>query len=155
MTAAIGNGESARDPRYRGLADTLRGLLELRRGDAAAALNSANAALAAIGDPAKGKGREARPAFELAADAALALGRSADAEHFAREELQLTEAVARGPDTSADVGEALLVLAKTEIAQGRSLEAKSLLERAARCLANGLGADHALTREALSLATHQ
>jgi hypothetical protein len=154
MTTAFGDGGSTMDPRYRGLSDTLRGLLELRRGDPAAALNSANAALAAIGAPAKGKGREARPSFELAAKAALALGRSADAENFAREALHLTEAVARGPDTSADVGEALLLLAKAEIAQGRATEANPLLARAARCLTNGLGADHTLTREALTLATH-
>jgi serine/threonine protein kinase len=154
MTTAMGNGESTMDPRYQGLSDTLRGLLELRRGEPAAALNSANAALTAIGAPAKGKGREARASFELAANAALALGRSVDAENFAREELHLAEAVARGPDTSADVGEALLLLAKAEIAQGRATEAQPLLERATRCLTNSLGADHALTREALALATH-
>lgn len=154
MTSAMGNGESAMDPRYRGLSDTLRGLLELRRGDPAAALNSANAALTAIGTAAKGKVLEAHASFDLAANAALALGRFVDAEHFAREELQLTEVVARGPDTSANVGKALLVLAKAEIAQGRATEANPLLARAARCLTNGLGADHTLTREALTLATH-
>ncbi len=155
MTAALGKGESAMDPRYRGVSDTLRGLLELRRGDPAAALSSAKAALAAIGAEAKGKVLEAHTSFRLAATAALALGRSVDAEHFAREELHLTEAVARGPDTSADVGEALLLLAKAEIAQGRATEAQSLLERAARCLTNGLGEDHALTHEALALAAHR
>jgi serine/threonine protein kinase len=154
MTTALGNGESTMDPRYRGLSDTLRGLLQLRRGDSGAALNSANSALATIGADAKGKVLDAHASFELAANAALALDRPVDAEHFAREELNLTEAVARGPDTSANVGEALLLLAKAEIAQGRTTEAQPLLERAARCLTNGLGADHVLTREALALATH-
>ncbi len=154
MITALGNGDSTMDPRYRGLSDTLRGLLALRRADPVAALNCANAALTAIGAESKGKVLEAYASFKLAANAALALGRFADAEHFAHEELHLTEAVARGPDTSADVGEALLILAKAEIAQGRATEAQSLLERAARCLTNGLGADHALTREALALATH-
>jgi eukaryotic-like serine/threonine-protein kinase len=154
MTTAMGNGESAMDPRYRGLSDTLRGLVELRRGDPAAALNSANAALAAIGSEAKGKVLEAPASFDLAANAALALSRFVDAEHFAREELHLTEVIARGPDTSANVGKALLLLAKAETAQGRVVEAQPLLERAAHCLTNGLGADHALTREALALATH-
>jgi eukaryotic-like serine/threonine-protein kinase len=153
MTTALGNGATTMDPRNRGLSDTLRGLLELRRGDPAAALKSANAALAAIGAEAKGKVLDAHASFKLAASAALALDRSVDAENFAREELHLTEAVARGPDTSADVGEALLLLAKAEMAQGRIAEAQPLLERAARCLTNGLGADHALTREALTLAT--
>jgi serine/threonine protein kinase len=151
MTTALDSGGSTTDPRYRGLSDTLRGLLELRRSDPAAALNSANVALAAIGDPAKGKGREARPAFGLAANAALALGRSAEAEQFAQQALGLAEAAARGPDTSGDVGEALLLLAKAEIAQGRTAEARPLLDRAVRCLANGLGADHGLSREALAL----
>jgi eukaryotic-like serine/threonine-protein kinase len=153
MTTALGNGATTMDPRNRGLSDTLRGLLELRRGDPAAALKSANAALAAIGAEAKGKVLDAHASFKLAASAALALDRSVDAENFAREELHLTEAVARGPDTSADVGEALLLLAKAEMAQGRIAEAQPLLERAARCLTNGLGADHTLTREALTLAT--
>jgi serine/threonine-protein kinase len=153
MTTTMGSGESTMDPRYRGLADTLRGLLELRRGDPAAALNSANAALAAIGAEAKGKVLGAHSSLDLAANAALALGRSVDAEGFAREELHLTEAVARGPDTSANVGAALLLLAKAEIAQGRAAEAQPLLERAVRCLTNGLGADHTLTREALALVT--
>jgi hypothetical protein len=152
MTTALGNGESTKDPRYRGLSDTLRGLLELHQGDPAAALNSANAALAAIGDPAKGKGAEARAAFELAANAALALGRSAQAEQFAHHALSIAETVARGQDTSADVGQALLLLAKADMAQGRIAEAQPLLERAVRGLTNGLGADHALTREALTLA---
>jgi serine/threonine protein kinase len=154
MTTAMGNGDSTMDPRYRGLSDTLRGLLELRRGDPAAALNSANAALTAIGAEAKGKVLEAHESFDLAANAALALGRSVDAEGFAREELHLSEAVARGPDTSANVGKALLLLAKAEIAQGRAAEAQPLLERAVRCLTNGLGADHTLTREAQALVTH-
>jgi hypothetical protein len=66
--------------------------------------------------------------------------------------LRVAEADARGPDTSADVGEALLLLAEAEAAQGRTTEAQPLLARAARCLTNGLGADHPLTREALALA---
>jgi serine/threonine protein kinase len=154
MTAAVGSGGSTLDPRYRGLSDTLRGIVELHRGDPEAALNSANAALAGMAGAAKGKLLDERPALDLAANSALALGRSTEAEHFARQELGVTEKVARGSDTSANVGEALLNLAKAEIAQGRTAEAQPLLERAARCLTNGLGADHDLTHEALALATH-
>jgi serine/threonine protein kinase len=153
ITTALGSG-STPDQHFRGLLDRLRGLLELQRGDPAAALRSANASLAATGVPADGKSREARATLDLAAGAALALGRPVDAEQFAHQALGMAEAVARGPDTSADVGEALLLLAKAEIAQGRTAEAQPLLERAARCLSNGLGADHALSREALALATH-
>jgi serine/threonine protein kinase len=150
---ALGN-TSAMDQHFRGLLDRLRGLLELRRGDAAAALQSANASLAAMAGVAKGKPLDERLSLNLAARAALALGRSADGERFARQLLGKVEPVARGPDTSADVGEALLLLAEAEIAQGRATEAQPLLERAARCLANGLSAEHALTREALALAAH-
>jgi tetratricopeptide (TPR) repeat protein len=152
MTTALGNGGSAIDPRYRGLPDTLRGMVELQRGDPEAALNSAKAALAGMATGANAKPLDVRPSLDLAAGAALALGRSTEAERFARQALSVAEAVARGPDTSANVGEALLLLAKAEIAQGRATEAKALLERAARCLTNGLGADHDLTREALALA---
>lgn len=66
----------------------------------------------------------------------------------------MAESVARGADTSADVGEALLLIAEAEIGQGRATEAQPLLERAALCLTNGLGADHSLTHEALTLAAH-
>jgi hypothetical protein len=151
---AVGNGP-AMDARFLGLLDRLRGLLELQRADPAAALQSANASLAAIIGGARTKTLEKRASLTLAARAALASGRSRDGEHFARQLLVTAESVARGPDTSADVGEALLLLAKAEIAQGRAAEAQPLLERAARCLTNGLGADHAMTREALELATHK
>jgi tetratricopeptide (TPR) repeat protein len=133
------------------LVDRLRGRLELQRGDAGAALQSANASLAAIGGDANSKSLEGLPSLNLAAAAALAVGRSAEAQGFAQQALSMAEGVARGPDTSADVGEALLLLAKADMAQGRIAEARPLLERAARCLTNGLGAEHALTREARAL----
>jgi eukaryotic-like serine/threonine-protein kinase len=147
---ALGNG-SPTDVNYRGLVDRLRGRLELQRGDTGAALQSAKASLAAIGGDANGKSLEGLPSLNLAAAAALAVGRSAEAQGFAQQALSMAEGVARGPDTSADVGEALLLLAKADMAQGRIAEARPLLERAARCLTNGLGAEHALTREARAL----
>jgi eukaryotic-like serine/threonine-protein kinase len=151
---ALGNGATM-DQHFLGLLERLRGLLELQHGDPAAALQSANASLAAMAGGVNGKPLDERLSLNLAAGAALALGRSADAEHFAHQALDIAQAVARGPDTSADVGEALLLLAKADMAQGRIAEAQPLLERAARCLTNGLGADHALTREALTLATRK
>jgi serine/threonine protein kinase len=149
--AALGKG-SATDRSYLGLLDRLRGQLELHRADPAVALQRATASLAAIGAPSQGTSGAARTSLELASRAALALSLASDAEHFAREALHIAEAAARGPDTSADVGEALLLLAKAEIAQGRAPEAHALLERAARCLTNGLGAEHALSREVVTLA---
>jgi eukaryotic-like serine/threonine-protein kinase len=152
LKTALESGD-ATDPHFRGILDRLQSLLELHRGNPAAALQSANASLAATGAPANGKSREARAALDLAARAALALDRPVDAERFARQAVGMAEAVARGPETSADVGEALLLLAKAEITQGRKEEAQPLLERAARCLTNGLGAEHALSREALTVAS--
>jgi hypothetical protein len=73
---------------------------------------------------------------------------AADAEKFANDALAISETVARGPDTSADVGEALLLLAKAKIELGAAQQARTLLERSVRCLTNGLNADHPLTREA-------
>jgi hypothetical protein len=96
---ALGNGATM-DQHFRGLLERLRGLLELKRGDAAAALQSANASLAAMAGGANGKPLDERPSLDLAASAALAMGRSADAEHFARQALDIAQAVARGPDTS-------------------------------------------------------
>jgi serine/threonine protein kinase len=146
---AVGSGS---DQHFLGLLDRLRGLLELKRGDPRAALQSANAALAAMAGGRNRKPLDERTVLNLAARAALASGQAADGERFAHQSLGLAEAVARGPDTSADVGEALLILAKAEIARGQITEAQSLLARSVRCLTNGLGADHALTLEALALA---
>jgi eukaryotic-like serine/threonine-protein kinase len=151
---AVALGSGSMDQHYVGLLDRLRGHLELRRGDAAAALQSAKASLAAMAGGMNDKPLDERTSLNLAARAALAAGRSAEGEQFARQSLGVAETVARGPDTSADVGEALLLLAEAEISQGRLAEASPLLERATHCLTNGLGADHALTREALALETH-
>jgi eukaryotic-like serine/threonine-protein kinase len=151
VKTAVANG-SPSDASYAGLVARLEGLASFQRGDLSAALRSANASVAAIGASGTTNTRTLRPSLNLASAAAIGLGRPADAERFARESLELAQAAARGPDTSADVGEALLLLAKAEVAQGRSAEAQPLFERAARCLTNGLGAQHALSREAMGLA---
>jgi hypothetical protein len=53
----------------------------------------------------------------------------------------------RGPDTSADVGESLLVLARIEVAQHHVTEARPLLSRALRCFTTGIGADAPATAQ--------
>ena len=83
-----------------------------------------------------------------AAATAMQANSYTEAEGYAREALKLYESVARGGQTSADVGESLLALARARMAQGAADEARPLLERAALCLANGLAESHALTREA-------
>jgi serine/threonine-protein kinase len=142
---------SAGDSHFAGIPYRLRALYELQSGESAAALQSAMAALAITGAPANGESGEARAALEAASRASLLLGNPPDAEKFARQALGMAEAIARGPDTSADVGEALLLVAKAQLARGQTQDTHSELERAVRSLTNGLGAAHPLTQEALKL----
>jgi hypothetical protein len=78
----------------------------------------------------------------VAAAVALARGSGAEAERFSGDALVISEAIARGPDTSADVGEALLRIAQARIAAGAGADTKSILQRAVRCLTNALESDH-------------
>jgi serine/threonine-protein kinase len=79
---------------------------------------------------------------------ALAQGQPAAAERYARDALSINEAIARGPDSSADVGEALLMLAKSKSGSATRAELQDILERALRCLNNALNPQHRLTLEA-------
>jgi serine/threonine-protein kinase len=121
----------------------------------------------ARGDLASARGHRAR-AFELAgyraarperalakvlrdgSAIALAEGRTDDAAQWLKDSLAISEGVARGPDTSADVGETLLRMAETLKGVSGDANARTL-ERAVRCLTNGLGPDHPLTVEARNL----
>jgi tetratricopeptide (TPR) repeat protein len=86
-----------------------------------------------------------------AARIALAGGAASDAERFARGALIRAEAKARGPDTSADVGEALLRIAQARLLVDAGAAVQPILERAGRCLANGLNGTHPLALEARQL----
>jgi eukaryotic-like serine/threonine-protein kinase len=90
-------------------------------------------------------------ALRLAARAALHDGDVAHALRLARESVALAERVARDPARSAEVGESLLQLARAEQASGGM--AADTARRAAEALRAGLGPAHALTREALALAS--
>jgi hypothetical protein len=85
-----------------------------------------------------------------AAEVVLAIGHAPDAARFAADGLRLSEGVARSPDSSADVGESLLLLVKA-MPDSALAERRKQLQRAVRCLDNGLGADHPLTVEARTL----
>ena len=89
--------------------------------------------------------------LQMAAASSLAEHDTAHAEQFAKEALALFEGLARGPDTSADVGEALLHLAQSRMNRASKAEIRILLARAARCLSNGLSPDHPLALEARAL----
>jgi serine/threonine-protein kinase len=90
--------------------------------------------------------------LSVASRVALLEGRRAVAERYARDALSVAESIARGPETSGDVGEALLRLAQARLASGAAVtDVRPMLERAIRCLTNGLAADHPLTVEAREL----
>lgn len=82
-----------------------------------------------------------------AARATLMLGDFQAAGTYARDALRLAESVARGPDTSADVGESLLVLAQIERAEHHLTELRPLLTRALRCFTEGVGPDAPATAQ--------
>jgi hypothetical protein len=101
--------------------------------------------------------RQSEPGLALpllvAARVALANRAWSEAERFAREALLMSEAVARGPNTSADAGEALLWIARARISSRPGADMRATLQRAVQCLTSGLGPDHPLTREAQTLLT--
>ena len=125
--------------------------LEVARGDLDSARRHRDRSLELAGYRASSAERALPKVLLDAGHVALAAHDVAGAEQFFRDSLAITEGVARGPDTSADVGEGLLRLAQARIAAGSRSGNKPLLERAVRCLTNALGADHALTLEARNL----
>lgn len=132
--------------------EALRARLDLAHGDFDAAHRHRDAALEFAGYRTENPRRALVRVLLVAAEIALAEGADADAKRFASEALAISESVARGADTSADVGEALLRLAQARIAARTSdSDTRYILERAARCLTNGLESDHPLTREARGL----
>ena len=85
------------------------------------------------------------PALISAGRAMLALGDIARGESYANDALKIAERAARAPDSSADVGEVLMLLARLRVAGHRPQDAKPLMERAVKCFGNGLGTDAPLT----------
>ncbi len=135
----------------------LRSQMEMRRSqiaigrqDVAAARKHMERALALSGYGSERAERSLARVLMSAAQLAVTTGDAAEAERFASEALRMSEEVARGADTSADVGESLLLLAKSR-SKAPLAEQRAVLERAIRCLSNGLRADHPLTLEARML----
>jgi tetratricopeptide (TPR) repeat protein len=90
-------------------------------------------------------------AYLLEARTALSVGDAARAVNDARAALRIVEPIARGTETSADVGEALSLLARGLVAQGKVREARPLLERAVKSLTRGYSTDHPATADAARL----
>ena len=139
------------DRNSQALAEHLRTEIALQRGDLDSARTSSKAALELAGYRSQHAERALNRTLLLAGNVALRARALEDAQTYARDALQRTESLARGAETSADVGEALLLLAKIEIARGSVANAKPLLTRAARCLENALEQKHPLAVEARQL----
>jgi hypothetical protein len=131
--------------------DSIRAELDLRAGNLKSADQRSSQLMKDLTAAKFNRPRPLYLASVLASRTALAIGDSARAIELARSALTIVEPVARGPDTSADVGEALLLLGRGLLAQGKTTEARPLLERAVRCLKNGYGPDHPITRTAEAL----
>lgn len=141
------------DRNVQAVVETLRAEIAIERGDLDAARASSKAALELAGYGTEHVERQLNRTLLTATSVALRVGALADAEKYAQLALRRTESVARGTDTSADVGEALLLLAKIKIAQGSTAEAKPLLTRATHCLENALETQHPLAVEARQLSS--
>lgn len=87
------------------------------------------------------------PALLRAAEASLALGSMDSASAYSRDALAIASDLARGPDTSADVGEILTLQAQVLLAAHQKQEALRLLQRAVACFANALGEAAPRTQE--------
>jgi tetratricopeptide (TPR) repeat protein len=153
LQAARIDGKPVMDPAAEVLVDSVRAELDLREGRPRAADDRAEQLLRHLTELKFERPRSRYLAFSLAAKTALAAGDPARAFEHARAALQIVEPIARAADTSADVGDALLIMGKALIAQGKPGDARALLERASKCLSNGYGADHPTTRDASQLST--
>jgi len=135
------------------LADLARTRAEIelasRRLDAAAAL--IDASLTQFGYPSTTNTLGLTAALTAASRIYLAKNQPAPAESFALAALRISEGIARDPAQSADVGEAALVLAALQRSKGDRAGARASADRAVQALTNGLGGDHAITREATAL----
>jgi tetratricopeptide (TPR) repeat protein len=144
-------GAPAVDTTTQVLVDGIRATLEIREGNPQAADHRAERLLQTLREKKFNRPRWIYLAALLASRTALAAGDPARAIEHANAALAIVEPVARGPDTSADVGDSLLVLAHAKLAQHHAAEARTLLTRAIDCLRNGYGIDHPATREAEAL----
>lgn len=139
------------DVNTRIFAETYSAELALARGDRESAGRHRDNALALADYGAKQPQRALHRVLLVAARIALAEGSAAETERFAHDALLLAQSKARGPDTSADVGEALLRIVQARLLANAGADVRSMLEQAVRCLTYGLHAGHPLAIEARKL----
>jgi tetratricopeptide (TPR) repeat protein len=137
-----GNGDRLAD------LDRARAELDLALGRTEQARARITALLARSGFPGRREGPILPAALRTAASIELSAGSPADAERYAHTAIELATAVARDPEQSADVGEALLLLGLAQRAAGNPQSARESFQRATVSLTKSIGADHRLTRKA-------
>jgi eukaryotic-like serine/threonine-protein kinase len=129
----------------------VRARLLLLRGAAADAARAVEEELARIGPPSGRSSHAALATMLLGARAQATAGDASRALQLAHGAVKLAQDIARQPSRSADAGEALLVLAQVQQQVGNTSGSAATARQALLSLANGLGAQHALTVQAGSL----
>jgi tetratricopeptide (TPR) repeat protein len=135
--------------RLQGIA-LIRTELQLRTGDAATAQRTLDVLLQEVGYPAQ-TSWAVRGALPLAAELALVQHQPARAEAFALAGAEVATKEARDPAQSADVGRAMVLVARARQAGGNTGGAIQALQSAIPPLANGYGSEHAAVKEAREL----
>jgi serine/threonine protein kinase/tetratricopeptide (TPR) repeat protein len=142
------------DPRERAAVARAEASIALGRKDLRAARTAAAAMLDALGYPDAVKVRASQSSdvlLLLAARIALEAGDFPSASQLASDALELSRSLARDPEHSATVGEARLLLAQVQYAQGKTADARTSIRGAAAALSAGLASDHPLVIEAAGL----
>jgi eukaryotic-like serine/threonine-protein kinase len=124
---------------------------QLRTGDPATAQRTLHALLQEVGYPAAQTSWALRGALPLAAELALVQHQPARAETFALAAVNAATKAARDPAQSADVGRAMVLLARARQDAGNIGGAIQALQSAIPPLANGYGSEHAAVHEARTL----
>ena len=153
MLAKVERAQPGQTRGYRRLTPTgLRARLLLARGAHAQAARTIDAELMRIGQPAAKDSNMLAASLMLGARVHMAAGNGRQAQQLAQSAVGVAERMARAPHNSADVGEALFILAQAQRASGDVEQSAATAQRATLSLVNGLGPDHALTVDALALA---
>jgi eukaryotic-like serine/threonine-protein kinase len=141
------------DPRERVAAARGRAVVAMLREDAKGAQAAAADLLSALGYPDREKVRSSQTSDSqllLASRIAFSAGDLPLAADLAAYSLEIAGNLARDPRRSANVGEARLILARVQAAQGKIGDARSSIQGAAAALSAGLAPDHPLALEAAS-----
>jgi tetratricopeptide (TPR) repeat protein len=158
--ASMNAAEAARllsprsDSRERATVSRAQAFIALDHKDIGAAKTAAAAMLEALGYPDETKVRASQSSdvlLLLAGRVALAAGDLPAASDLASLAFELSRDLARDPAQSATVGEARLLLALVQLAQGKAADARAAIRGAAHALSAGLAPDHPLAIEAASL----